>query len=611
MKALSPGYRRIVLALTCAAVSMSSAQRACAEDKFVYPGAVITAHGKTKARSTLSAASASSTRDRFSVSDLGNGAFHLKDRMVNTLAVSSENPEPYSRKGNICKRASTRRWLATLGGHATCAPNWAVFATTSPNDPLASYQYAISSMNLTTAWSSTTGPTGNSALVLIIDTGVDYNHPDIAANMWTNPREIRGNGIDDDRNGYVDDYYGINAITNSGDPFDDQGHGTHVAGIIGARGNNGVGVTGVNWQAKIIAAKFLSSSGSGSVTDAIKALNYGIALKNAGNNIVVSNNSWGGSPYSIALGSAISAANTAGILFVAAAGNATSNNDTTASYPANYTYQNVISVASVDSANNLSAFSNYGQYSVHLAAPGSSIYSTYPGNRYVYLSGTSMAAPQVSGVALLAQSMCGGALSISQLRTALFNSATYYPSLATKVRTGGVANARGAVNLAAGYCAPSPTATAWPTAVVTSPAQSDPTPQVTATSTATSTPVATFTATATATPTVTRTSTPTATSTPLPTFTPPPTLTPFPTWTPVPTMPATATSTPSPSRTPLPTLTATLTPRPTFTPTRTPTKVPTATPTRMRTPTATPTRTATPRKTPTPTPTPFRRSNRF
>ena len=239
---------------------------------------------------------------------------------------------------------------------------------------------------------------GSSNVVIgIIDTGVDYTHPDLVENMGKNSLEIPNNQKDDDNNGYVDDVYGINAINSSGNPMDDNIHGTHVAGIIGARGNNNVGISGVAQKVSIMACKFLNAAGSGGTSDAIKCLEYFASLKNT-MNIVATNNSWGGGPSSKAMKDAIKVHETKGILFIAAAGNDSKNNDTTPSYPASYDVDNIISVASTDRKDLISSFSNYGKKTVHVAAPGSKILSTVLNHGYGELSGTSMAAPQVSGL---------------------------------------------------------------------------------------------------------------------------------------------------------------------------------------------------------------------
>jgi subtilisin-like proprotein convertase family protein len=247
----------------------------------------------------------------------------------------------------------------------------------------------------------------------VIDTGVDYTHPDLASNIWTNTDEVAGNGIDDDGNGFVDDVRGWDFVNNDSDPMDDNGHGTHVAGTIGAVGNNGIGVTGVAWTASIMPLKFLDQSGSGSLSDAIKAIQYARV-----NGAKIINASWGGGGFSSALQSAITQFITSGGLFVAAAGNEATNNDVTPSYPANY--QGVISVGASTRTDTRASFSNYGT-SVDVFAPGQSILSTLPGNRYGSLSGTSMATPQVAGALALLWGQ-NPTLSATTISQALINS---------------------------------------------------------------------------------------------------------------------------------------------------------------------------------------------
>jgi subtilisin family serine protease len=258
-------------------------------------------------------------------------------------------------------------------------------------------------INAPEAWDLTTG-SNSSGVIAVIDTGVDYNHPDLAANIWTNPGEIAGNGLDDDHNGYVDDVHGINAITNSGNPMDDNDHGSHCSGTIAGHGNNGRGVAGVSWSSQLLACKFLDAAGNGTSANAIKCLDYVHALKNRPNNpvnIIATNNSWGGGAFSQALLDGIIQQRNDGILFVAAAGNATANTDTTPSYPASYFASNIIAVASHDRSNALASDSNYGRRTVHVSAPGVDIMSTIAGGGYALSSGTSMAAPHVSGLVAL------------------------------------------------------------------------------------------------------------------------------------------------------------------------------------------------------------------
>ena len=288
------------------------------------------------------------------------------------------------------------------------------------------------------AWDLTTG--SDSVVVAVIDTGVAYSHPDLAANMWVNPGETAGNGIDDDRNGYIDDIHGINSITGTGDPMDDHNHGTHCAGTIAAVGNNGIGVAGVCWTAKIMALKFIASSGTGANSDAIECIEYAISK---GAHIL--SNSWGSYDYGQALKDAVDDAGAAGILFIAAAGNDGYNNDgALAHYPSSYSSPNIIAVAATNRNDALSVFSgggsNYGAYSVDVAAPGSSIYSTIRGDTYGTMSGTSMATPHVAGLAALVKSY-NFALNWMQIRDRILGGVDPLPALQGKVLTGGRINA--------------------------------------------------------------------------------------------------------------------------------------------------------------------------
>jgi thermitase len=245
------------------------------------------------------------------------------------------------------------------------------------------------------AWDITTG--SKDIVVAVIDTGVDYTHPDIAPNAWVNEAEKNGKaGKDDDGNGYVDDVYGYDFANNDADPKDDHGHGTHCSGTIGAKGGDGKGIVGVNWNVSIMGVKFLSASGSGSLEGAIKAIDYATKMK-----VNVMSNSWGGGGYSETLKESIERAKDAGILFVAAAGNSTNDNDANPEYPAGYEVDNVLSVAALENQGGLAYFSNYGKKTVHVAAPGHNIVSSVLGGKYDSYSGTSMATPHVSGVAAL------------------------------------------------------------------------------------------------------------------------------------------------------------------------------------------------------------------
>ncbi|MEW6220865.1 MAG: PKD domain-containing protein [Thermodesulfobacteriota bacterium] len=309
-------------------------------------------------------------------------------------------------------------------------PNFVLSTESVPNDPKYYLEWGLENtgqlngasaghdIRATAAWETTTGHAA--VVVAVIDTGVDYRHPDLAANMWSNEAEANGQpGVDDDGNGHIDDLHGIDTINNDADPMDDNRHGTHVAGTIGAAGNNAIGVAGVAWDVRIMACKFLGASGSGYTSDAVDCLEYVKTMRDRGVNVVATNNSWGGGGYSRALHDAIRAQED--ILFVAAAGNNGDNNDLHPHYPSSYPAPNLISVAATDYFDRLTSFSNYGVQSVHVAAPGYYIYSTLPNNAYGYLSGTSMATPHVTGLAALLKAASPG-MAAGEVRAIILDS---------------------------------------------------------------------------------------------------------------------------------------------------------------------------------------------
>lgn len=322
-------------------------------------------------------------------------------------------------------------------------PNYLVSAARTPNDPRYAELYGLNNTGQTAgtpdadidapeAWDL---QIGTDIVVAVIDTGLDYNHQDIVGNVWTNPGEIAGNRIDDDNNGFIDDTRGWDFVNNDNNPLDDNNHGTHVSGTIAAAGNNAVGVVGVNWRARIMPLKFLSATGSGTTADAIEAINYSVLM-----GARVSNNSWGGGGFSQALSDAIAAAGAAGQVFIAAAGNASANNDATPSYPCSYTLANILCVAATDDDDRLATFSNFGATSVDLGAPGVSILSTTPANTYTSFSGTSMATPHVSGVVALALAS-DPALTAADLKRLVLDNTDPIAALAGITVTGGRLNA--------------------------------------------------------------------------------------------------------------------------------------------------------------------------
>lgn len=293
------------------------------------------------------------------------------------------------------------------------------------------------------AWDVTTG---GAFAVGIADSGIRATHEDLAANRWTNAAEIAGNGIDDDGNGYIDDTWGWDFWNNDSNPTDDNGHGSHVSGTVGAVGNNAKGVVGVCWTVRLVGLKIGSASGSVSVSAAISALDYCV-----GKGIKLSNHSWSGGAFSSSLNSAITNARTAGHMLVCAAGNGGAdgrgdNNNTIPQYPASYTQDNIIAVAALDNDNKLARFSNYGSTSVDLGAPGVTIASCYHSadNAYVYMDGTSMAAPHVTGAAALVWNH-NPTWTYAQVRSKIFSTVKPVTALSGKCVTGGCLNVNNAV----------------------------------------------------------------------------------------------------------------------------------------------------------------------
>jgi subtilisin family serine protease len=328
-----------------------------------------------------------------------------------------------------------------ITGCLLAQPNFIYKIFNTPNDPQFGSLYGMTKISAPAAWDVTTGNTG--VIVADIDTGIDYNHQDLAANMWSNPGEIQNNGIDDDSNGFVDDYFGYDFINNDSNPTDDHGHGTDTTGTIGAVGNNSVGVVGVNWNVKLMALKTHAGDGNSTAAAVIAAFNYVTMMKNRGINIRVTSSSWGGAPeaagYDQALKDAIDAAGNVGVLNVFAAGNDGRNIDPAPSYPASYNSPSILSVASSTSTDARSSFSNWGLVSVDVAAPGSSILSTFPGNSYGTISGTSMATPHVAGAAALLVGLNAN-LSPASLKATLINTVDAVPAFNGLVVSGGRIN---------------------------------------------------------------------------------------------------------------------------------------------------------------------------
>jgi subtilisin family serine protease len=327
-------------------------------------------------------------------------------------------------------------------------PNYYYRLLATPNDASFGSLWGMTKISAPQAWDIATG--SSSVVIANIDTGIKYDHPDLAANMWTNSGEVNGNGIDDDNNGFVDDFYGYDFFFNDSNPLDENGHGTHTAGTLGAVGNNSIGVVGVNWNVKIMAIKIYDSDGFGTTSAMlINAYNYVRMMKNRGVNIRVTNNSYGGCDeacgYDQATKDAIDALGNAGVLQVFAAGNDGLNIDNTPQFPAAYNSPWIVSVANSTSSDVRNGSSNFGVVNVDLAAPGTSILSTINNaSEYGTLSGTSMAAPHVAGAAALLAGHNPN-LSSMALKATLLNTVDQLAAWNGVVKTGGRLNVAAAL----------------------------------------------------------------------------------------------------------------------------------------------------------------------
>lgn len=394
---------------------------------------VVTLPKQNSSMKRVSSMARASSLEKFGVLDkISDRTFRLSTHPASGTNTSVAEQSAFAsfidQEHAVCKE------LLSEGLVSSCTPNYQItISGVETDDTYASELWGLSAeqgVNAQSAWELSSG--SQDVVVAIIDTGIDYNHPDLAPNLWRNPGEVAGNGLDDDGNGYIDDVFGVSAISgddNPGDPFDDNGHGTHVAGTIGAIGDNGIGVVGVAPNVRLMGLKFLDGSGSGRLSDAITAIQYMISMKERyGVNVVVSNNSWGGGGYSPALEEAIREAYDAGIVFVAAAGNDGLDVDLFPSFPSGYEVPNVVSVAALDSDGNLASFSNYGAEGVDLVAPGVSIFSSLPNTQYGAYSGTSMASPHVAGVLALLYSTAPE-LTVEHAITRLYESGRELSSL--------------------------------------------------------------------------------------------------------------------------------------------------------------------------------------
>lgn len=354
------------------------------------------------------------------------------------------------------------RMMAKSGVVTRVEPNYLYYATALPDDPRVDELWFLPKISAPAAWDLQ--KTSPQVIVAVVDTGIFRGHEDLEGRIWTNTGEIPGNGIDDDNNGYVDDIHGWDFYNNDADPSADlvavdqflpfciahptkkhyEAHATHVAGTIGAAGNNAKGITGISWDVRIMPLKFLGGTcGGGSTSDAIEAIEYAIA-----NGATIINNSWGGGQFSAFLRDALQEASDADILIICAAGNTATNNDSEPRYPSSYNVDNIISVAATAPSDSLASFSCFGATTVDLAAPGTAILSTIPlgdetstspTSGYAAFQGTSMATPVVSGSAALVAAKFPG-LSANEIKSLLLGTVDKVEALEGKVITGGRLN---------------------------------------------------------------------------------------------------------------------------------------------------------------------------
>jgi subtilisin family serine protease len=400
-------------------------------------------------------------------------------------SFGSQSADPIDANEAEIKSLCDSLKAANPGYDLTCEANAIIETQRTPNDTQYSSLWGLAMIKAPQAWDITTG--SSNVVVAVIDTGIDYTHPDLVDNISTNTGEIRGNGVDDDGNGFVDDFYGYDFINGDSDPMDDHFHGSHCAGTIGAKGDNGRGVAGVNWTVKLLPVKVLDSYGSGTLAAVAAGMNY--AVKRG---VKIMSMSLGTSGYSATLENAIINAKNAGVLVVAAAGNSSQNTDTYPNYPSASTQENVLAVAASNSSDTLAYFSNWGPTSVDLAAPGESILSTYLGGQYAYASGTSMATPHVAGMAAMLLAV-NPTLTYGQIKSILMGTVDPLSAMTGKMVSGGRANLYKALLKAQeGQATPTPVPpTATPTSVPTIPSTPTPDPIATPVPTATYTPTPT------------------------------------------------------------------------------------------------------------------------
>jgi thermitase len=359
-------------------------------------------------------------------------------KLVRRLASVRAAVVQPGKKGLALSTLTSR--LRKARGVAYAERDYYLNKSVTPDDPLWPTQYALAptgagAIQAPAAWDKST----RCSQVAVLDTGTQTNHPDLQPNVWHNSHEVDDNNKDDDKNGYVDDYYGVDLVAGKGSGEDDEGHGTHVSGIIAGHGDNATGGAGLCWSGSIMPVKFMNSKGKGSTSDAILGIDYAV---DEGAKVI--NCSFGSSSKSSSLQDAVDSAQDKGVLMVIAAGNSSESIDTSPEYPAAFTNGNIITVAAVTDSGALASFSNFGAKLVDLGAPGDNIVSTYPTSTYKVLSGTSMATPMVSAAAAMLRHEDTGQ-SYKDIRSALLSHTQPDPALNGKVVHPGVLNVAAAL----------------------------------------------------------------------------------------------------------------------------------------------------------------------